>query len=132
MAVDAALACMGDADPAGFDALSFASTSAPYLEKQVASVVATAVDLPRSAAAADFGGSARAGLAALRAACDAVRAGSLSRPLVTAADVRAALAPRSNDGVAGVGAAELVECLRRCDGNVTRAAVPAAARCNAG
>jgi two-component system NtrC family response regulator len=41
---------------------------------------------------------------------------------VTATDVRAALAPRSSDGVACVGAAELVECLRRCDGNVTRAA----------
>ncbi len=41
---------------------------------------------------------------------------------VTAADVRAALGPRSTTSVAGVGAAELVDCLRRCDGNVTRAA----------
>src|SRR5207244_2578829 len=61
MAVDAVLACLDDADPAGFDALYFVSTSSPYLEKQVASVVATATDLPRTTAVADFGGSVRAG-----------------------------------------------------------------------
>jgi len=41
---------------------------------------------------------------------------------VTAADVRAALGPRTTDGTVAAGAAELVECLRRCEGNVTRAA----------
>jgi hydroxymethylglutaryl-CoA synthase len=105
MGVDAALACLGDADPAGFDGLSFASTSAPYLEKQVASVVATAIDLPRHAAVADFGGSARAGLAALRAACDAVRARSLSRVLVVAADVRLAEPGSELEAQLGDGAA---------------------------
>src|SRR5262245_11112287 len=45
MGVDAALACLSGDDPATVDACYFASTSAPYLEKQVASVVATAVDL---------------------------------------------------------------------------------------
>src|SRR5207244_503321 len=76
MAVDAILAC-GDAALANLGALYFASTSAPYHEKQVASVIATAVDLPREIAVADFTGSVRAGTAALRAACDAVRAGSV-------------------------------------------------------
>jgi hydroxymethylglutaryl-CoA synthase len=88
MGVDAALACLGDDDPSAVDACYFASTSAPYLEKQVASVVATAADLPRTSAVADFSGSGRAGLAAVRAACDALRAGSLARPLVVASDVR--------------------------------------------
>ena len=60
MAVDAVQACLGDDDPAGYDALYFASTSSPYLEKQVASVVATAADLRRDVAVADFGGSVRA------------------------------------------------------------------------
>src|SRR5436189_204701 len=50
MATDAVLACLGDADPAGFDALYFASTSSPYLEKQVASMIATAADLRRDVA----------------------------------------------------------------------------------
>jgi len=105
MGIDAALACIGADDPAGFDGVSFASTSAPYLEKQVASVVATAIDLPRDAAAADFGGSPRASLAALRAACDAVRAGSLARPLVVAADVRPAEPGSELEAQLGDGAA---------------------------
>ncbi len=105
MAVDATLACLGDADPAACDGLFFASTSAPYREKQVASMVATAVDLPRSSAVADHAGSARAGLAALRAACDAVRAGSLSRPLVVAADVRPAEPGSELEAQLGDGAA---------------------------
>src|SRR5881296_3400053 len=62
--------------PGRYDALYFASTSSPYGEKQVASVIATAVDLPREVAVADLGGSVRAGLGALRAALDGVRAGS--------------------------------------------------------
>ena len=43
-------------------------------------------------------------------------------PIVTAADVRAALALRVGRNAEPAGAAEIVECLRRCDGNVTRAA----------
>ncbi len=41
---------------------------------------------------------------------------------ITAADVRGALAPRAGRAREAAGAAELAECLRRCDGNVTRAA----------
>lgn len=88
LAVDAVQACLGDGDPSAYDALYFASTSAPYLEKQVASMVATAADLPRASAVADFTGSLRAGLIALRAACDGVAAGSLRHAIVAAADVR--------------------------------------------
>jgi hydroxymethylglutaryl-CoA synthase len=105
MGIDAALACIAGDDPGGFDGVSFASTSAPYLEKQVASMVATTIDLPRDAAVADFGGSARASLAALRAACDAVRAGSLARPLVVAADVRPAEPGSELEAQLGDGAA---------------------------
>src|SRR5262245_29598914 len=105
MAVDAALACLGDVDPSAFDGLHFASTSAPYLEKQVASAIATAIDLPRDASVADLCGSTRAGLAALRLACDAVRAGSLSHPLVVAADVRLAEPGSELEAQLGDGAA---------------------------
>src|SRR5437762_2489945 len=86
MATDALLACLGDADPAAFDALYFASTSSPYLEKQVASMIATAADLRRDIVVADLAGSVRAGLAALRAALDGVRAASLRTALVAAAE----------------------------------------------
>src|SRR5881296_3016348 len=107
MATDAVLACLGDADPAAFDALYFASTSSPYLEKQVASMIATAADLRRDVVVADLAGSVRAGLAALRAALDGVRAGSLRTALVAAADARLAepeseMEPLLGDGAAAV------------------------------
>src|SRR5207244_1625152 len=107
MATDAVLACLGDVDPAGFDALYFASTSSPYLEKQVASMIATAAALRRAVVVADLAGSVRAGLAAFRAALDGVRAGSLRTALVAAADARLAepeseLEPLLGDGAAAV------------------------------
>src|SRR5262245_1987331 len=72
LGVDAGLACLAARDPAHVDALYFASTSAPYREKQVASLIATALDLPRTTVVADVGGSVRAGLGALRVALDGV------------------------------------------------------------
>jgi 3-hydroxy-3-methylglutaryl CoA synthase/uncharacterized OB-fold protein len=107
MATDAALACLEGGED-GLDALYFASTTSPYLEKQAASLVATAVDLPRAIAVADFGGSVRAGLAALRAALDGVRAGSLHAALVTAADARLAAPESELEALFGDGAAAAV------------------------
>jgi hydroxymethylglutaryl-CoA synthase len=106
MAIEALRACTGD-EPAGVDAVFFASTSAPYLEKQIASVVATVVDLPRAVRVADFGGSTRAGLTALRAALDAVAAGSAAHAVAVAADARVAepdspLELQLGDGAAAV------------------------------
>jgi 3-hydroxy-3-methylglutaryl CoA synthase/uncharacterized OB-fold protein len=103
MATDAARVCLDGVSTPGVDAVYFASTSAPYLEKQVASLVATVADLPRTVAVADFGGSVRAGLAALRAALDGVRAGTLGTALVVASDARLAepeseLEPLLGDG----------------------------------
>ncbi len=53
MATDAVLSCLDGADAAEFDALYFASTSSPYLEKQVASVIALASCMPALIAAAN-------------------------------------------------------------------------------
>src|SRR5216117_2923888 len=108
MATDALLACLGDADPAAFDALYFASTSSPYLEKQVASVIATAADLRRDVAVADFAGSVRAGMTALRAALDGVRAGSFRSAIVAAADTRLAAPEYELEPLLGDGAAAAV------------------------
>lgn len=107
MAIDAVLECTRDLDPQTFEALYFASTSSPYAEKQVASVIATAADLPRTAAVSDLSGSVRAGLAGIRAAADSVRAGSARAALVVAADARLAepeseLEPLLGDGAAAV------------------------------
>lgn len=104
MAVDATLALLDDGDPGSFDALHFASTSAPYLEKQVAAVVATACDLPRSLTVTDVGGSLRAGVTALRLALDAIAAGSSQRGIAVAADVRQVEPGSELEGQLGDGA----------------------------
>jgi hydroxymethylglutaryl-CoA synthase len=105
MATDAALGCFTDDERAAIDGLYFASTSAPYREKQVASVVTTACDLPRRVHTADFTGSVRAGMSALLAAINAVRAGALKQVLVTAADTRVAAPESEVEGVLGDAAA---------------------------
>lgn len=106
LAVEAALGCLEErATPP--DGVYFASTSSPYAEKQIASLVATACDLPRRVETADFGGSARAGMAAVRAALRTVQAGAASSILVTAADVRVADPESELEGSLGAGAAAL-------------------------
>ena len=47
MAVGAAIDCLNGLDRNMVDGLYFASTTAPYLEKQSASIVAAALDLRR-------------------------------------------------------------------------------------
>ena len=55
MGVAAALDCLGNQPLEDVGALFFASTTSPYLEKQVASTVAAAVDLPLANPAQFFG-----------------------------------------------------------------------------
>jgi 3-hydroxy-3-methylglutaryl CoA synthase len=94
MGVAAALDAMQGVDRSAVDAVHFASTSHPYQEKLGASLVAKALDLRRDVATADYAGSLRAGISALRGALDAVAAGSARQVLVIASDCRAA-PPRS-------------------------------------
>jgi 3-hydroxy-3-methylglutaryl CoA synthase len=94
MAVAAAIDCLHGIDRATVDGVLFASTSYPFKEKQAAAILARALDLRRDVHTADVGDSLRAGTTALRAAADAVRAGSAKRVLVVAGETRMA-APRS-------------------------------------
>jgi hydroxymethylglutaryl-CoA synthase len=88
MAVAAARDCLRGVDRASVGGLYFASTTAPYRERQTAATVAAVLGLPAETATADFSGSLRCGTNALRAALDAVTAGSAENILVCAADVR--------------------------------------------
>jgi 3-hydroxy-3-methylglutaryl CoA synthase len=88
MAVEAGTNCLSGIDRDGVDALFLASTSTPYREKQCANIVAEALDLKRSTRTADFTNSLRSGTIAIRAALDAIAAGSAKRVLVVAADCR--------------------------------------------
>ena len=94
MAVAASIDCLRGVDRATIDGVWFASTSYPFKEKQGAAIVAKALDLRRDVFTADVGDSLRAGTSALRAALDAVRAGSAKRLLVCVGEMRQA-APRT-------------------------------------
>ena len=105
MAVSAALHCLREFDRSQVDALYFASTSYSFREKQAAALVARALDLRRDLQCADFASSLRAGTTALRAATDAVAAGSARCVLVVASDCRmgapgSGLERNSGDGAA--------------------------------
>ena len=95
MAVEAVLDCLAGTDRDSIDGLYFASTTAPFREKQCASLVAAAADLKPDIITADFGNSLRAGTSALRAALDAVNSGSAQNIIVVAADCRLGY-PRSD------------------------------------
>lgn len=108
MAVAAAIDCLSGVDRSTVDAVYFASTTSPYLEKQAAATIVIAADLPKETFAADFGGSLRAGTIALRAALDAVRAGSAKRVLVVASDLRIPGAGSELERIFGDGAVALL------------------------
>lgn len=105
MAVAAARSCLAGLDRTRIDGVLFASTTHPFREKQGAALIARALDLPHEARTADFGGGLRAGTSALRAACDAVRAGSSRAVLVIASDCRMAAPGSPLEAWLGDGAA---------------------------
>ena len=71
MAVAAAMRCVPDGFEKKLDAVFFASTTAPYLEKQASATVAGAIDCRDDVRLADFGNSLRACSSALLSAFDA-------------------------------------------------------------
>src|SRR5262249_910861 len=104
MATEAALDAMAGRESSRVGACFFASTSAPYVEKSNATLLATVVDLPIAVLTADITGSLRSGTTALRLALDAVAAGSVREALVPAGEMRPVapggeLEPLLGDGV---------------------------------
>jgi hydroxymethylglutaryl-CoA synthase len=93
-------------DSAGkIDGLFFASTTAPYKEKQAAAIIASALDLEKSCYTGDFSNSLRAGSLALKSASDAIQSGSSGNILVIASDCRVGAAQSTFEKVLGDGAA---------------------------
>ncbi|MBW2039190.1 MAG: hydroxymethylglutaryl-CoA synthase family protein [Deltaproteobacteria bacterium] len=105
MGVAAVLDCLNGVDRASIDGLFFASTSSPYKEKQISTIIAAAADLRRDIFTADFANSLRAGTAAMKAAADAVKAGSAKRVMVVASDCRLGAPDSPFEQVSGDGAA---------------------------
>lgn len=108
MAVAAGMNCLNGSDRSSVDKAFFASTTFPYREKQGASLVAAACDLPHSIATADFANSLKGGTSALLSAVDAVKGKSASRVMVTAADTRLGAPMEDFERTSGDGAAAFV------------------------
>jgi len=106
MAVAAALDCLKRGGKAA-DGLYLATTTAPYKEKLSAAIVAAAADLNEECRTADFTDSLRSGAMALKAAIDAVGAGSVKNSMVMAADSRQGAAKGALEQSFGDGAAAL-------------------------
>ncbi len=108
MSVAAGLDCLKGIDPKTVNALFMATTCSPYRERQCANIVASALDLPRASRNADFSNCLRAGTTAMLSALDAVKAGSLNKVLVTAADMRLGGAAGGDEMAFGDGSAALL------------------------
>jgi len=108
MAVEAARDCLIGVDPKTIDGLFLATTTAPLLEKQAASMALLAAGLPEETLTVDLTDSLRAGTNALRLAADAVKAGSSKKILITAADCRMARPEAMLEQNIGDGAGALV------------------------
>jgi len=88
LGVEAALDCLDGRDCSQIDAVFFASTTSPYLEKQASSLIATVLDLSENILTIDFASSLRAASNAIKVAMDAIEAGTLRQVLVVASDMR--------------------------------------------
>jgi len=107
MAVASALDTMKD-NKEKMDGLYFATTTAPYKEKQAAAIIASAIDLEKTCYTGDFTNSLRAGSLALKSAIDAVKCGSAGNIMVLASDCRIGAAQSTFEQILGDGAASLV------------------------
>ena len=88
MGVEAVLDCLNGMDRNQVDGLYFATDSPPYVEKQAASIIRAATDLREDILTFDVSHSLRSAGSAMKAAMDAVKAGSAKRVMVAAAERR--------------------------------------------
>ena len=108
MAVAAGFDCINGTDRDAIEALIFATTTSPYIEKQCASIVAAAVDIGRNILTNDITNSLRAGTLAMRSALDTITAGTAKQVLVTVADSRTGAPGSEVFQNSGDGAAALI------------------------
>ena len=106
MGAEAARAAKRDAAGAAVNAVWFSTTSPAYLEKTNAGAIHAVLRLPQESSAADFGGAARSGIAALGAALRAAAGGSST--MVVASDIRTGLATGRDESDGGDGAAAIL------------------------
>ncbi|MDY6835009.1 MAG: 3-hydroxy-3-methylglutaryl CoA synthase, partial [Chloroflexota bacterium] len=108
MATEAAFNCISGLDRQGIGSVYFASTTAPYKEKQCAAIIASALDLSNEVFSVDFSNSLRSGTNALRAAIAAANGGSEGDILLVASDVRLGTPRTPDEQTFGDGAAAIL------------------------
>lgn len=108
MAVAAGSKCLRGFDLSEIGAVYFATTSAPFKERQNANIVAGALSAGEGIRTADFGGSLKSGTAALLASLEFVAAGSGEKALTCAADNRMGRVGSVQEMVFGDGGAALM------------------------
>lgn len=108
MAVAAVSECLKGVDRNQVDGLFFASTTSPFAEKQVATLIAKAADLRDDIITADFAGSLKAGTTALKLAVDAIKAGSARQIIVVASDCRIGALSSEHERNGGDGAVSIL------------------------
>jgi hydroxymethylglutaryl-CoA synthase len=90
------------------DALIFASTTSPYLEKQASATIAWSCDLRRDMRTHDIANSLRAGTQAVLTGLDSIAADSARQVLVTSADLRNSAPKSAGETSLGDGAGALI------------------------
>jgi hydroxymethylglutaryl-CoA synthase len=108
MAAAAGMDCIGTADRTKIDGLYFATTTAPYRERESAAIMATALALPSAVRTVDIGNSLKAGTSATLLSCASVKAGDRGSVLVCAADCRLGKPGSSQEVIFGDAATALL------------------------
>ncbi len=105
MAVAAGMDCLQGFNRQEVEGLYFATTTAPFKERQNAGIIASALNLRENVRAADFAGAPKSGTAALLAASETVKAQTAKNVLVCAADTRLGKMGSTQEQLFGDGAA---------------------------
>lgn len=105
MGVASALDCLLGIDRSTVDAVLFASTTLPFKEKSMSTMIASALDLRRDVLSIDLAASLKAGTGAMIMATQMVKSGSARNVLVIASDCRLAPPGSALEPVLGDGAA---------------------------
>lgn len=108
MAAEAGKRCLHGFSPGELGALYFASTTAPYRERQCANIVAGALCAPEEIRSADFAGALKSGSSALLTALEFSAADGGRQALACAADCRLGKAASLQEMVFGDGAAAVL------------------------
>jgi 3-hydroxy-3-methylglutaryl CoA synthase len=105
MAVAAGMNCLNGFDRDEVNGLYLATTTSPYKERQIAGIVATALNLRSDIQVADFANSTTAGTSAFISACNALKAGSVENIMLCTSDCRIGKPGSAQEELYGDGAA---------------------------